>query len=126
MKHGKIAIAALLCAVLVCGLLLTACTGSVTEVKDLEASLEKAAKDYLSDYVKNNLGDYDFDADSTRIDPPANDGILYTVKGVLGLTNKESGAAASADFDLNLEFVNFVGQTTATFRMLEAKVGEPH
>lgn len=125
MKHRKIAVAALLCAALVCGLLLTACTGSVTEVKDLDAALEKAVRDYLSDYVKNNLSDYDYDEAATSIDAPTNEDIMYTVKGVLGLTRKDTGTAATADFDLSVEFINFVGQTTATFRMLEAKVADP-
>ena len=124
MKHGKIAVAVLLCAVLLCGLLLTACAGSVTEVKDLDASLEKAVRDYLADYVKNNVTFYLYDEESTRIDSVEADGINYTVKGVLGL-KKETGTAASADFDLTVEFINFVGMTTATFRMLEAQVSDP-
>lgn len=125
MKHRKIAIAVLLCAALVCGLFLTACTGSVTEVKDLNSSLEKAVKDYLSDYVKTNLPGYEYDEATTRIDAPTNEDIMYSVKGVLGLTDKATGAAATADFDLMVEFINFVGQTTATFRMLEANVADP-
>ena len=125
MKHRKIAVAVLLCAVLVCGLFLSACTGSVTEVKDLENSMAKAVKDYLKDYVKTNLPDYEFDEAATRIDAPTNDDIIYTVKGVLGLTRKDTGAAASADFNLSVENINFVGQTTATFRMLEANVADP-
>ena len=125
MKHRKIAVAALLCAALVCGLFLTACTGTVTEVKDLEASLDKAARDYLADYVKNNITFYSYDGAATRIDSVEADDIIYTVKGVVGL-QKATGAAASADFDLTVEFINFAGQTTATFRMLDAHVGDPH
>ncbi len=126
MRHGKIAVAALLCAVLACGLLLSACTGTVTEVKGFDAAMSKAVTDYLKDYVKNNLPDYSYDADSTRIDEPTNDGIDYTVRGVLGLKNKDTDAAASADFALELEFINYAGQTQATFRMTDAKISDPH
>ena len=125
MKHRKIAFAALLCVTLVCGLFLSAYTGSVTEVKGLDSALEKAVRDYLADYVKANLADYQYDQESTQINSPANDGINYTVKGTLGLKNKASGAAASSAFELRVEFINYVGQTTATFRMLEANVGAP-
>lgn len=125
MKHRKIALAALLCTALICGLLLTACTGSVTEVKNLDAALDKAVRDYLTDYVKTNFEGYTLDEATTRIDEPEHDDIMYTVKGAIGLTDKETGAAASSDFDMTVEFINFVGQTTATFRMLELNVAAP-
>lgn len=124
MKHVKISVAVLLCAVLACGLLLSGCTGTVTEVKGLEAAIDKAVTDYLKDYVKTELSDYSFDAETTRVDTPVKDGGNYVVKGVLGLKKGESGTA-SADFTLKMEFINYAGQANATFRMLDAQVSAP-
>ncbi len=124
MKHVKISVAVLLCAVLACGLLLSACTGTVTEVKGLDSAMNKAVTDYLKDYVKTELAGYSFDTETTRIDAPAKDGGNYVIKGVLGLKKGESGTA-SADFTLKMEFINYAGQTNATFRMLDAQVSAP-
>lgn len=125
MKRVRISVAILLCAVLACGLFLSACTGTVTEVsEDVEAAAIKSASDYLKDYVKANLSDYAFDGEATQIDAPAKNGTTYVVKGVLALKKGESDTA-SADFTLKMELLNYVGQTKATFRMLDAQVSAP-
>lgn len=108
MKQKKKAIAALFCLMLACVLLLTACTGSVTEVTNLDEAIQKAAAEYLT-------ANYDVSADAVKINSVEHEDLIYTVAGVLEGEN-------SRDFTLKMEFVNYAGMMSATFRMLEAEV----
>ena len=125
MKHRKRTLAGLLCLTLLLVLCLTACTGDVQDVSDLETALNKAAGEYLSDYAKNSLDGYVLNQETTRIDSVQNEDIVYTLKGVMGLSEESSGAARTADFTMKIEFINYAGMTSATFRMLEINVADP-
>ena len=128
MKHTKQALALLLVVTILSAFFLTGCEGTTTDVNNLEQSIEKATKDKLSEYVGTQLkDDYKFNADATEVTEIKNtEGNNYIATGVLGLKEAETDAERTADFTFEFEFINYVGQTTATFRELNLQFGDIH
>lgn len=123
MKQTKRAVAILLAVLTLFALLLSSCAAGVTEIKDAESAAGKAAKDYLKDYVKKNVTDKVFAEDLTKVTSVEKDGKNYTVLGFYAVKDsEESTDVKTAVFTLKMELIDYVGMTTATFRLLEANI----
>ena len=123
MKQTKRAVAILLAVLTLFALLLSSCAAGVTEIKDAESAAGKAAQDYLKDYVKKNVTDKVFAEDLTRVTSVKKDGKIYTVLGFYAVKDsEESTDVQTAVYTMKMELIDYVGMTTATFRLLEANI----
>ena len=125
MKRTKRAVAVLVSALLLCALLLSGCTGEKTEIKDFDKNLNKACLDWLKNYVTTEKENYNCDESLTEIKETKNtDGNLYEATGILCIVEKETKQPETAEFKIVLENVDYVGMSTATFRLMDFQIGE--
>ena len=126
MKTVRKSLAVLLAVLVACSLVFVGCNSGTTEIKDLEKSIEKATNEWLKNYVSTELKDqYTFNSEFSTVDKIENTSDRdYTVTGMLGVKEKDSGDIMTADYTMVVENVNHVGMVTATLRMLDFTVGE--
>lgn len=129
MKHIKKPVIILLVVAVLFSVLLTACSGDTSVYSDgvLRTNAENAAKERIKTELSNNYKKFKIakEKEDLVIDTVTNEGKDWFVSGTVTVVNKSDEAdVQTADFSLTLELIDYVGQPTPTFKLIDFEMGE--
>lgn len=129
MKHIKKPVIILLVVAVLFSVLLTACSGDTSVYSDgvLRTNAENAAKERIKTELSNNYKKFKIakEKEDLVIDTVTNEGKDWFVSGTVTVVNKSDEAdVQTADFSLSLELIDYVGQPTPTFKLIDFEMGE--
>ena len=129
MKQFKKFATIFLVAALVLSTLLVGCSAPKSVYQDsvLESSATSAAKDRVKTELSNNYKTYKIakEAEDLVVESVEHDGLDWTVTGKATVTSKSDAAdVQTVDFSIALHLIDYVGQPTPTFKLIDFQMGE--
>lgn len=129
MKHIKKTAIIFLVAALLLSSLLVGCSSPKSVYSDsvIESSAKAAAKDRVKTELSTNYKTFKIakEAEDLVLESVEHDGKDWTVSGKATVTNKSDAAdVQTVDFSISLELIDYVGQPTPTFKLIEFNMGK--
>ena len=129
MKHIKKTAIIFLVAALLLSTLLVGCSSpkSVYPESVVESSAKAAAKERIKTELSTNYKTFKIakEAEDLVLESVEHDGMDWTVAGKATVTNKSDAAdVQTVDFSISLELIDYVGQPTPTFKLIEFNMGK--
>lgn len=129
MKHIKKSGVILLVVAVLFSVLLTACSSDISVYPDsvLRTNAETAAKERVKTELSNNYKKFKIakEKEDLVVNEVTNEGKDWFVSGTVTVVNKSDDTdVQTVDYSLSIELIDYVGQPTPTFKMLDFQMGE--